>query len=237
MGRPNKRLQILGVVAVLGLVVAVCLLVPGSGEDEKPKLTGKPPAEAAGKGATPNGAGGPQAMKLDIPVEIKDGIGRLGRDDSPVKIEVFYPGHSGCGSETADFAYRVYQANKDKLRLVLVNFETPTGAKYQGDAGLHCSGIAINGKQEYEVSGKNDEGETVQLASNLGDRWTEDQFLKALDVAFEKAYGKPANHKLPPPKKPGAGNAGKATPRSAPLKGPPLPPPATDAPPIKGGKV
>jgi len=206
VGRPNKRLQILGIVGALALVVAVCLLVPGAGEggDKKPKAETK-------KTDGPDPRQQTFTPQTKLPVKLENGIGHLGDRNAKVKVEVFFPGHSGCGSETADFAHRLYLANKEKVHVVFVDFESPGGGAYQGKAGMHCSGVAINGKQSWKVNTDSAKPKTVELGSNLGDRWGEDDFLKAMDVAFKQAYGQPANHKLPPsksstkPHSPGAG--------------------------------
>jgi len=184
------------------------MLVPGSGEDkEPPTLPTRPKAEE--KPADPKA---PPTPMTALPVELKDGIGRLGDPKSTVKLEVYFPGHSGCGSETATFADRVYRANKGKMQVVFVDFESPGGSKYQGDSGLHCSGVAINGKQQFEVKTASGDKRTVELGSNLGDRWDEETFLLALDVAFREAYGTPANHELPAPKKAPQNTAPKGAP-------------------------
>jgi len=201
-----------GVIGALALVVVVCMLVPGSGEDrDKPTADAKAAEQSAKSGDSKPMPPGPS---LDIPVEMKDGIGRLGDPDSPVKVDVYIPGHGGCGNETASFAYRVYKANKEKMQVAFVDFESTGGSKYQGDAGLHCSGVAINGKQKYDVSAGSGEARTVELTSNLGDRWNETEFLMALDVAFRDAYGKPANHKLPSAKTAGSGTPPGASPKA-----------------------
>ena len=199
MGRPNRKLQILAVIGVLGLVVAVCLLMPGARENERKKP--QPPATAkAEKGGMPAGAGA-----ATLPVQLVDGIGRVGKASSPVKVDVYVPGHSGCGNTTADFLYRVYKANQDKMQVVFVDFESPGGQKYQEKEGTHCQGIAVNGKQEYQITRESGVKKTVKLSAGMGDSWGQEELLKILDQEFQKAYGKPANHKLPPPKSSPAG--------------------------------
>lgn len=199
MARPSRKWQLLGVVGALALVVAVCLLVPGpeTKGSKKPDLP-KPTDKSAKTPFTPMPA-------VSLPVKLNNGVGRVGDPGAKVKVEVFVPGHGGCGNETADFIYRVYEANKEQMYVVFVDFESPGGAAYQGKKGLHCAGVVINGKQKVKIPGQEGRTQTVDLGSNLGDRWTEKQFFAALDAEFKAAYGKPANHRLPPPKhRPGA---------------------------------
>jgi len=202
MGRPNRKWQLLGVAGILGLIVAVCLLT-GPGWQDSPKKT-TPKGESAGNG--PQTSQPPQGSQANLPVELKDGIGRLGDPAAKVSIEVYFPGHGSCGNETADFAHRVYLANKGKVQVLFVDFDSPKGAEYQGKAGLHCSGLAINGKQQFEAHGAGGKKQTVDMSSNFGDRWGDKEFLSALDVVFEQKYGKPANHKLPPSEITGPGH-------------------------------
>jgi hypothetical protein len=217
VGRPNRRLQLLAVVGLLGLVVAVCLLVPGPGGEGAKKSQADTPSPEASKARTQTFPSGPH-----LPVELKDGIGREGKPEAKVKVEVYLPGHGGCGDDTASFVHRVYQANKDRIHVVFIDFETAAGSEYQTKAGLHCSGVAVNGKQSFKVPGDAGRTRTVNLASNMGDQWGEKEFLKALDVAFKKAYGKPANHQLPPAAKPGGPGGGgtHAAPMATSLKAP-----------------
>lgn len=199
MGRPSRKWQLLGAICALALVVAVCLLVPGPETKgaKKPELP-KPKDKKAEMPATP-------MPSLNLPVKLKSGVARVGDPGAKVKVEVFIPGHGGCGNETADFIYRVYEANKTRMHVVFVDFESAGGSAYQSKKGIHCAGVVINGKQKVKVPGKEGRTQTVDLGSNLGDRWTEKQFLAALDVEFNKAYGKPANHRLPAPKASPAG--------------------------------
>jgi hypothetical protein len=215
VGRPNRKLQLLTVAALLGLVVAVCLLVPGpGGQGTKKSQADMARAEKARTQTFPSGP--------TLPVQLKDGIGREGKPEAKVKVDVYLPGHGGCGDDTASFVHRVYQANKDKMHVMFIDFETPTGSEYQTKAGLHCSGVAINGKQSFKVPGDGGKTRTLNFASNIGDQWGEKEFLKALDVAFKKAYGKPANHQLPAAAKPGGPGGGPthAAPMATSLKAP-----------------
>jgi len=211
MGRPNRKWQLLGVAGALGLVVAVCLLAPGPERRETPKKT--PAKDEGGTSTPPTMASGKPA---GVPVEIKDGIGQIGDPKAKVKIEVFYPGHGDCGSETADFAYRVYEANKTRVRVLFIDFDSAKGGQYQSKAGMHCSGIAINGKQQFKVPDDKGKLQTVEINSNLGDRWRDEQFLRVLDTVFSKEYGKPANHNLPPSKLTGSSHS-KSQPQGVPL--------------------
>jgi hypothetical protein len=187
-------LQAVAVAGILGLVVAVCLLMPGTtgGDRKKDVPSLQPPASPKEshetKVSSPEGAG------AGLPVKLVDGIGQLGPTEAKVHIEVYIPGHSGCGNETADFAHRVYKANADRIRLTFVDFESPSGSKRQSAAGAHCQGMAINGKQSFAVGGS----KPVNLGSGLGDQWNDTQFFRALDAEFMKAYGRPANHKISP---------------------------------------
>jgi hypothetical protein len=135
VGRPNRKWQLLTLVGLLGLVVAVCLLVPGPGGQGAKKSQADTPSPDASKA---NAQAAPPAPSL--PVELKDGIGRVGKPEAKVKVEVFLPGHGGCGDETASFVHRVYQANKEQMHVVFIDFETAAGSEYQTKAGLHCSG-------------------------------------------------------------------------------------------------
>ncbi|MBM3475934.1 MAG: hypothetical protein FJX75_21915 [Armatimonadetes bacterium] len=206
MGRPNRKWQLLGVAGALGLVVAVCLLAPGPGWQAPTGPPPPPPAQSKGPAM-------PQASLGSLPVQLKDGIGRAGDPSAKVKIEVYFPGHSSCGNETADFAYRVWQANKGKVQVLFIDFDSAKGGELQTESGMHCSGVAINGEQEFEVRGDDGSKRTVDTTSNIGDRWGDREFLSALDVVFREEYGTPANHKLPPSK---IGSPGHGSPKSGP---------------------
>jgi hypothetical protein len=92
------------------------------------------------------------------------------------------------------------------VHVVFVDFDSGKGQEYQSKAGMHCSGIAINGQQEFEVRDADGKKKTINVGSNVGDRWGEEEFFTALDVAFKGAYGGAANHKLPASKASGSGH-------------------------------
>lgn len=195
--RPPSRLwQILGLLGVIVLAIVVCLAMPGPGE--RPQNLFKKPEEPA----TPPSQE-PQNMSA-LPVELEHGKAELGNPEAKVKVVAFIPGASGCGNETVIVLQQVAEANKDRLRVEIVDFEAPEGADYQAELGASCSGLMINGKQVMEVTDDEGKRRTLEFTTNFGESYRESELFLALDKEFQAAYGENCKRIVPDLSQPAA---------------------------------
>jgi len=194
--RPPSRLwQAIGVAGVVVLAIVVCLAMPGPGKRpqnlfKKPEKPPESPPEEQAHGVP------------SLPFALENGKAELGSPDAKVKVVAFIPGASGCGNETALFLKQVAEANKDKLQVEIVDFESQAGSEYQSDLGASCAGLMINGKQMIEITDDEGKKRTLDFTSNLGESYSENELLLGLDAEFEKAYGEKCKRIAPKPSQP-----------------------------------
>jgi hypothetical protein len=187
----NRRWQLLTLGGVVVAAVAVCLAVPGPGP--RPESLGKllkqpeTPKMDQEKANQQKHMGGSQ-----LPFELKNGKATLGDPKAKVQVTVYIPASEGCGNESAVFMYNVMKANPKKLGLTVIDFKSSAGATQQHLTGVSCSGLVIDGKQQFKVNDASGSQRMLNFHSNLGDTYRDADVYTVLDLQFRKAYGVPA---------------------------------------------
>lgn len=191
MTQPDRKWRVVGIIGVLAAAVVVCLSVPGPGKRpqnvfNKPQEPPQPPQEPVKHGA-------------DLPFELVDGNAEFGNPEAAVRLVVFIPGQDVCGNETAVLVHSLALANKDRLLVEVVDFQSGPGQKRQQELGGSCAGLMINGKQVIDMEDEGGNKVTLDFTSNVGETYQEDQLLRALDWEFEQAYGEKCKRPEPKP--------------------------------------
>ncbi len=194
MRSPTRLWQVLGLAGVIVLAIIVCLAVPGPGK--RPENVFKQPEEP------PPPSPDEKREMPSLPFALENGKAEFGNPEAKVKVVAFIPGTGGCGNETAIFVEQVADANKDRLRVEIVDFESEAGSKYESELGASCAGLVINGKQMIETTDDEGKKRTLDFTSNLGESYGEDELFLALDRAFEQAYGEKCKRVVPKPTQP-----------------------------------
>jgi hypothetical protein len=181
--RPPSRIwQVVGFGAIVAFAIVVCMAVPGPGkrpENLFKKTEQPPPVEDVD----------PKANMPDLPFELENGAAHFGNPEAAVKVTAFIPGVGGCGNATAIAVKKIAEANKDRLSVEVLDFETESGAGRQEDLGVHCAGLVINGKQLIKTTDEHGNERTLEFSSNFGETYGEDELFQALDIEFQQAYG------------------------------------------------
>ncbi len=186
MGRPSKLPAIL---ALLGAAVAVVAICFATGEEDKldNDILIEPERKAEG------GKDGSGLPGVALPFSLVNGEARFGLPEAQVQVIAFIPsaGNGGCGNETGSVLHSLQSANPDRLFVHVLDFDSQAGQAMQATLGTSCAGILINEKQEIEVVKADGKVITVSFKSNLGDSYSEEELVAALDMEFDNAYGEP----------------------------------------------
>jgi len=188
---PSRTWQALGVIGVIALAIVVCLTVPGPGK--RPENLFKKPKKA------PEEIEEITKNAPVLPFELTEGRAEFGNPEAAVRLTAFIPGAEACGNETAIFARSVAEANKDKLHVEVVDFNTEEGARYQEELGASCSGMMVNGKQVVKVVDETGNEKTLDFTTNLGESYQEEDVFAALDWEFKQAYDEKCKRVGPEP--------------------------------------
>lgn len=194
MRPPSRIWQLVGFGAIVAFAIVVCMAVPGPGkrpENLFKKTEQPPPVEDVD----------PKANMPDLPFELENGAAHFGNPEAAVKVTAFIPGVGGCGNGTAIAVKKIAEANKDRLSVEVLDFETESGASRQEELGVHCAGLLINGKQLIKTTDEHGNERTLEFSSNFGETYGEDELFQALDIEFQQAYGEKCERvELSPPK-------------------------------------
>jgi hypothetical protein len=81
---------------------------------------------------------------------------------------------SGCGEEVINLLNGLVKEYQGRVSVEYIDFSTREGANRMAEAGLHCQGLIINGKQTYTIIDKNGKQKEVTFSHPLNLQYTAD---------------------------------------------------------------
>jgi hypothetical protein len=81
---------------------------------------------------------------------------------------------SGCGDEIINLLEGLVKEYQGRVSVEYIDFSTREGYNRMIEAGLHCQGLIINGKQTYTIIDKNGKQKEVTFSHPLNSQYTAD---------------------------------------------------------------
>jgi hypothetical protein len=183
MGSGEKKVAV-GLVVVLAALVAVYVLKPnlGAPKSESPMGPGGRMGPAMAQSGGGPGAAGADASCSTGQAGASAKTQEFGKPGAKVEIVAVIPVAHGCHKTSEGELKKAYQAHPNDIHLTIVDLQGPDAAKYKSKVGVNWTAIAINGKTDFSVNGKQ-----VQLQRAEGQSYQPSDLVPIIEEQLKKS--------------------------------------------------
>jgi hypothetical protein len=156
MGPTEKKIAVLLVVVLIAMVAVYVSTGnrPQQGQAMAGRMAGRggPGAAGATAAAQPGGAACPTGAPAAAGGAAK--TEELGKSGAKLEIIAVVPVAHGCHATSIAELKKAYQSHPNDIHLTIVDLQGPDAAEYAKKVGASYTRITINGKYQFETSGR-----------------------------------------------------------------------------------